>query len=374
MATQEEIEKLKQEIEQTKREIEQNKKGKGQPEKSVDLKEEKPKLVKKSFPKKEGIDYSKPSLEVKRFTKRYKGSKIPAVENVNFTVMPGEFHGFIGANGAGKTTTIKSLIGAYAKFEGSVEMFGHKHSTLEAKKHIGYIPESAKFPKGMTTLSYITYMSYLSGMSMRDSKKYAKEKLIELGLEKVMKRSPNTFSSGQKKKVLLAQALVHNPDIIIMDEPAANLDPKARFEFFQDLKELQQQGKSIFISSHILAELDKFVDSLTIVDGGKIVFTGSMKNATENPELEYFIKGETEKDNKIIIAVAEKLEIKYKPEDEGFIFFMIERKNIIKVMEYFAKAKIAIDTFKNRKMSLEEVYKKYVVLGSRETGVGKVGK
>ncbi len=96
------------------------------------------------------------------------------------------------------------------------------------------------------------------------------------------------------------------------------------------------------------------------------------EDATENPKLEYFIKGELEKDNRIIIAVAEKLEIKYKKEDEGFIFYMVERKNIIKVMEYFAKAKIAIDTFRNRKMSLEEVYKKYVLLGSRETGTGKV--
>ncbi len=360
MASKEELEKIKKDL------------GLSQEEKVSSKATKKTKTPK--VEKNPNIDYSKPSLEVESFTKRYKGSKIPAVENVTFNVMPGEFHGFIGANGAGKTTTIKSLIGAYAKFEGSVKMFGHKHSSLEAKRHIGYIPEAAKFPKGMTTLSYITYMSYLSGMPMSKAKKYAKEKLIELGLEKVMKRSPNTFSSGQKKKVLLAQALVHNPEIIIMDEPAANLDPKARFEFFQDLKELQHQGKSIFISSHILAELDKFVDSLTIVDGGKIVFTGSMKDATENPELEYFIKGESEKDNRIIVAVADKLEIKYKQEDGGFIFYMVERKNIIKVMEYFAKAKIAIDTFKNRKMSLEEVYKKYVLLGSRETGTGKVDK
>ncbi len=320
------------------------------------------------------IDYSKPSLEVEGFTKRYKGSRIPAVENIGFKVMPGEFHGFIGANGAGKTTTIKSLIGAYAKFDGSVKMFGHKHSTLEAKRHIGYIPEAAKFPKGMSTLSYITFMSYLSGMKMSDAKKYAKEKLVELGLEKVMRRSPNTFSSGQKKKVLLAQALVHNPDIIIMDEPAANLDPKARFEFFQDLKTLQKQGKSIFISSHILAELDKFVDSLTIVDGGKIVFTGSMKQATENPKLEYFIKGSTEADNKLIVAVAKKLKIKTIEDDNGYIFIMNKRDNVIIVMEHFAKTGVVVDTFKNRKMSLEEVYKKYVLLGSRETGTGKAEK
>ncbi len=315
-----------------------------------------------------------PSLEVKNFTKRYRGSKVPAVEDINFKVMPGEFHGFIGANGAGKTTTIKSLIGAYATFGGSVEMFGHKHSTIEAKKRIGYIPEAAKFPKGMSTLSYITFMSYLSGMSMPKAKKYAKEKLLELGLEKVMKRSPNTFSSGQKKKVLLAQALVHNPDVIIMDEPAANLDPKARFEFFQELKSLQKKGKAIFISSHILAELDKFVDSVTIVDGGKIVFSGSMKNATENPDLEYLIKPENSKDENAIIEIAEKLKIKHKKENEGIVLWLKERNNIVKTMELIAKEKIEIDTFKNRKMTLEEVYEKYVQLGSRETGTGKVGK
>ncbi|CAM9119765.1 ABC transporter ATP-binding protein [Mycoplasma marinum] len=314
-----------------------------------------------------------PSMVVEKFTKRYKGSKIPAVENASFKVMPGEFHGFIGANGAGKTTTIKSLIGAYAKFEGSVKMFGHKHSTAEAKKHIGYIPETAKFPKGMSTFKYIAYMSYLSGMSMSKAKKYALSKLEELGMKKVMWRSPNTFSSGQKKKVLLAQALVHDPDIIIMDEPAANLDPKARFEFFEDLKKLQKQGKSIFISSHILAELDKFVDSVTIVDGGTIVFSGSIAEATSNFDLEYLINLDNLDEHNKVIQILKEQKIEYRVERKGIIGKFLNNENIFKFMKNLVDAKIIPETFKNKKMNLEEVYKKYVVLGSRETGTGKAG-
>ncbi len=219
-----------------------------------------------------------PALEVKGFTKKYKGAKKAAVSDVDFNVYPGEFHGFIGANGSGKTTTIKSLIGAYAKFQGKINIFGLDHLSEEAKSKVGYIPEAAKFPKGYSTYKYIVYMSYLSGLSMKESKAFAEQVLKDTGLEKLKNRNPNTFSSGQKKKVLLAQALVHNPEIIIMDEPAANLDPKARIDFFDTLKKLQEKGVAILISSHILTELDKYVNALTIIDGGKVVFTGKLED------------------------------------------------------------------------------------------------
>ncbi len=315
-----------------------------------------------------------PFLEVSGFNKKYKKAKVPAVSDVTFKVMPGEFHGFIGANGAGKTTTIKSLVGAYAKFGGEVNMFGHKHSSIEAKRRIGYIPESAQFPKGMSTIAYLKYMCYLSGMKMKDAKKFSEEKLKSLGLEKVMKRSPNTFSSGQKKKILLAQALVHDPDIIIMDEPAANLDPKARFDFFDELRKLQKKGKSIFISSHILAELDKFVDSVTIIDGGKIVFSGSIEKATENPDLEYEIILEEDQDFATVSKILSQMKLKSVKTKQGFVIKMIKRENIFLLMKTLATKKVFINTLKNKKMTLEEVYGKYAVLGSMETGTGKVDK
>ncbi len=302
-----------------------------------------------------------PALEVKDFTKKYKGAKRAAVKNANFNVLPGEFHGFIGANGSGKTTTIKSLIGAYAKFEGKINIFGLDHLSEEAKAKVGYIPETAKFPKGYSTYKYILYMSYLSGLSMKESKDFANKVLKDSGLEKLKNRNPNTFSSGQKKKVLLAQALVHNPDIIIMDEPAANLDPKARIDFFDTLKGLKEKGVAIFISSHILTELDKYVDALTIIDGGKVVFTGKLEDAIGDSNQEYTIEASNNND---LIKFLKTNKYEFLKLSNSCIVKLTTAKEVQQIMALLATSKLDIKSFRSNENSLEEVYKKYVSLGS----------
>ncbi|TCG11561.1 ABC transporter ATP-binding protein [Mycoplasma todarodis] len=312
-----------------------------------------------------------PALEVKKFTKKYKGAKKAAVSGASFNVYPGEFHGFIGANGSGKTTTIKSLIGAYAKFQGDIKIFGLDHLSEEAKSKVGYIPEAAKFPKGYSTYKYIVYMSYLSGLSMRESKDFANNVLKEIGLEKLKNRNPNTFSSGQKKKVLLAQALVHNPEIIIMDEPAANLDPKARIDFFDTLKKLQEKGVAILISSHILTELDKYVNSLTIIDGGKVVFTGKLEEAIGDSDLEYMIQTT---DNNALIKFLKKHKFNYSKTTNGCIVKLNKKIEAKQLMSLLASSRLVVNTFKNNQNTLEEVYKKYVSLGSVDDEVQEPSK
>ncbi len=213
-------------------------------------------------------------LEVINLTKKYPRSDRPAIDKLNFKIAEGEFHLFIGANGAGKTTTIKALVGAYKKWEGQIKVYGHDISKFEAKRHIGYIPEHAVFPKEFTTKDYLVAMGVLSGLSRKDALKYCIEKLEELNMQDMINKKPYRFSSGQKKKILLAQALIIEPSLLIMDEPAANLDPLARHELFELLVKLKKEGKSIFIASHILAEVEEYTDSVTILDGGKIVYTG----------------------------------------------------------------------------------------------------
>lgn len=234
----------------------------------------------KEIKKKEFDKTLKPSVIIKNLTKQYKGRKKPAVNDISFQIFPGQFHAFIGANGAGKTTTIKSIISAYSdkKYKGEIKILGHKNDSALAKKHIGYIPEKAIFPKKINTFNYLKFMSLLSGYSYHESKKIATSILKKLDIESLAKKRPNDFSSGQKKKILLAQALINNPDILIMDEPAANLDPLARHELFEMLLSLQKEGKSIFISSHILDEIGKYATYATILDGGKIVFDGPLDN------------------------------------------------------------------------------------------------
>ena len=134
----------------------------------------------------------------------------------------------------------------------------------------------------------------LSGLKEKEASELVTKQLKDLKMWNLRQRSPNTFSSGQKKKILLAQSLVHDPDIIIMDEPVANLDPKARIEFFDTLLELRKQGKAIFVSSHVLAELDIYADSLTILDGGKIIYSGKKQELLEKYNVnEYLIRVRT---------------------------------------------------------------------------------
>ncbi len=223
-----------------------------------------------------------PIVTIQGFTKKYKGRPNPAVDNVSFDIYPGDFHAFIGANGAGKTTTIKAIIGAYSKnkFTGKITIGGNDNQTVAAKRLVGYIPENANFPKKMNTKNYLISMAMLAGFSSSAAKKKCKEILENLKMTQFEKKRPATFSSGQKKKILLAQALLNDPQILVMDEPAANLDPLAREDLFETLLTLQKQGKAIFISSHILDEIDKYATCATILDGGKIVFNGKLDNTT----------------------------------------------------------------------------------------------
>ncbi|WKX02232.1 ABC transporter ATP-binding protein [Candidatus Mycoplasma mahonii] len=309
------------------------------------------------------------AIDVKGFSKMYRGNNNYAVRNASFQVKKGEFHGFIGANGAGKTTTIKSLIGAYANFSGKITIFGQKHTSLSAKKRMGYIPEMATFPKTLNTLQYITQMAHLAGISLKESKKYAIDALSDIGLSAIMRRKPSTFSSGQKKKVLLAQALVNKPDVIIMDEPAANLDPQARSEFFHTLKALQKREVAIFISSHILSELDQFIDSVTIIDGGSIVYSGTKANLTQGDNLSFVVVPESPKDNIKLEKIAKllKLETKTVTNGEGII---IDVKNDIQqwtIMKNIIKEKIKLKKFASNVMTLQESYDFYVKKGSVDT-------
>lgn len=240
-------------------------------------------------------------ISVENLTKHYSKRKKPAVDNISFNIREGEFHAFIGANGAGKTTTIKAIVGAYSRYEGKILIDGLKNDTVKAKRRIGYVPESAIFPKEFTTRDYLESMSIMSGLSSADAKKFTTEKLKELNMIELQHKKPVSFSSGQKKKILLAQAMVHNPDILIMDEPAANLDPLARSELFGILEKYRNEGKSIFISSHILSEVDKYADTATILDGGKIAFHAKLDGNENLEELysKYVILGSVDTESEV---------------------------------------------------------------------------
>ncbi|MDP4040267.1 ABC transporter ATP-binding protein [Mycoplasma mycoides] len=213
-------------------------------------------------------------LKINHLTKIFTDTN-RGVNDINMSVKSGSFHAFIGENGAGKTTTIKTIIGAFSKYEGEVLINNINIKKAQAKSYIGYVPEVAIFPKELTTIQYLTYLGFLSKLDKKEVEHKIKEFLEMFNISNLINEKPYNFSSGQKKKILLIQALLHNPKLLILDEPAANLDPTARYELFSFLKKInEKENISILISSHNLSEIDKYVDSLTLIHKGKILYSG----------------------------------------------------------------------------------------------------
>ncbi|MCV3733733.1 ABC transporter ATP-binding protein [Mycoplasma enhydrae] len=270
-------------------------------------------------------------IQITNFSKKFK--KFEAIKDISFNIERGSIHGFIGPNGSGKTTTIKSIIGAYRSKPGQIKILNWKPGSEKANRLIGYIPEKASFPKHLNTIEYLTTMATFSGIKLKEAKIKALEILKSIGLEEHKKRNPNDFSSGMKKKILLAQALIINPTILILDEPAANLDPVARKELFDNLVELRKQGKSIFISSHILSELERIIDSATFIHNGKILFSGRIDDVSKNKN-HLYIKTSNNRKTKSLIKTELNIEVEGDLKSELIIKNVNEevKKNIIKLI------------------------------------------
>ncbi len=197
--------------------------------------------------------------------------KLVAVDSLDLNIEKGSIHGFIGPNGAGKTTTIKMLTGAISLTKGKARIFGRKAGTTAAKALIGYCPERPSF-YDMGALDFLIYNAEICGLSFKEAKLKAEELLKWMGLEKFRDKKANQFSAGMKQKLGLIQALIHNPEILILDEPTANLDPMGRFDVLERIRLLaRKQNKTVLISSHILGELEKIVDHVTIINKGKTI-------------------------------------------------------------------------------------------------------
>ena len=308
------------------------------------------------------------SIEFKNFTKKYKGRSEPAVKDLTFSVEKGSFHGLIGANGSGKTTTIKSLIRAFVNYEGEILIGGISNSKREARDMVGYIPENASFPSGLSAKSYLFHMARLSGVPMKEAKESASKMLKKFGMEKMAKKNPSSFSSGQKKKLLLAQALIHNPKVLVMDEPAANLDPIARKDFFDTLLNLNNDGITIFITSHILAELDNYIKSATILDNGAVAFSGKLNDMkkTSNMILEFSTK---EQADQIVESFKTQFNISRKGKETLVISLNQKDGSILSeqdVISPIVKKTIPNSYFVER-ISLQDIYSKFAVVGSVDT-------
>ncbi|QZX49459.1 ABC transporter ATP-binding protein [Mycoplasma sp. E35C] len=308
-------------------------------------------------------------LEVFDLTKQFKKKQPPVINKLNFTVKKNQYHVFIGANGAGKTTTIKTIIGAFKKTSGKILIKGIDSEIPQSRKCIGYVPEISRFPNTLTTLEYLTWMGRLSGLNKNQAKELIIKKLNEFNMIKLADANPNKFSSGQKKKIILIQALLTNPELLILDEPTANLDPKARIEFLNFIKELQIKDKtSIFISSHVLTEVDQYANSITILDGGKVVFSGELDEINKNGlnDKKYVLKVKDISAAKKIFNQA-KINWIFNEKNEEFYLYLENEIIANDLLHDLVLEKNTIYHFAKHIFSINEIYEHYIKVGSVQT-------
>jgi ABC-2 type transport system ATP-binding protein len=209
-----------------------------------------------------------------------------AVDGVSFTVERGEVLGFLGPNGAGKSTTMRMITGFYPPTSGSVSVGGHDvvESPLEAKRLIGYLPENAASYPDMTVHGFLNFTAELRGLD-GDARKKAVGRVVDLCfLSSVLHQSIDTLSKGYKHRTCLAQALIHDPDVLIMDEPTDGLDPNQKHEVRNLIRELGRT-KAVVFSTHILEEVDAACTRAIIIDRGRIVANGTPEELRAMSEL-----------------------------------------------------------------------------------------
>ncbi|MER3524154.1 MAG: ABC transporter [Ignavibacteria bacterium] len=214
------------------------------------------------------------SITVRNLTKRYGDQK--AVDNISFDVKTGEILGFLGPNGAGKTTTMKIITCYMPPNAGTVEVDGlniEQHS-LEVRRRIGYLPENNPLYHEMNVLEYLEYAAQLHGMNAKHIPARIKEMVLVCGLESVRHKDIGELSKGFRQRVGLAQAMIHDPDVLILDEPTSGLDPNQIVEIRHLIKQLGR-AKTVILSTHILPEVQATCDRVLIINEGKIVADGT---------------------------------------------------------------------------------------------------
>lgn len=207
-------------------------------------------------------------------------AKTEILHGVSFEVKKGEVFGFIGPNGAGKTTTLKTILGIIEPTSGSIEIFGKSPKDKEVQKRVGFMPENTYLYKYLTGDEFLDFSASFYKLDKNTLSERKNWILAKVGLEKARNKKLSTYSKGMLQRIGIAQAILHDPELIFLDEPMSGLDPIGRKLIKDLLIELKNDGKTLFLNSHILPDVEVICDRFAIIAGGHILATDEMKNLT----------------------------------------------------------------------------------------------
>ena len=226
-------------------------------------------------------------LEIRNFSKSYGGDR-KAADNVSLHVMSGDIYGFIGHNGAGKSTTIRAVVGVLDFDEGEILIDGHSVKTepMACKKITAYIPDNPDLYENLTGIQYLNFVADVFGISAKEREERISKYAGLFEITDALGDLISSYSHGMKQKVAIISALIHQPRLLVLDEPFVGLDQKAAFTLKEIMHEMCEQGTAIFFSTHVLDVAEKLCNKVAIIKHGRIIAAGTMEELTEGHSLE----------------------------------------------------------------------------------------
>lgn len=309
------------------------------------------------------------AIEISNLTKDYetgflKKKRVRALDDLTLKVRPGQIFGFLGGNGAGKTTTIKTLMRLQFPTSGSAKILGHDIADVRMHRRIGYCPENPYFYDYLTPFELMDYFGRLFGSDAATRSKTTRELLDAVGLaEKDRKKQLRKFSKGMLQRVGLAQSLINDPEIVFLDEPMSGLDPVGRREIRHLIASLRDRGKTVFMSTHILSDIEALCDEVAILRDGKLAATGDLNELltadAQSRVLEISVQGVN------LEAIREKIEFiagaTLHPKPNGGSIQILDESDIEAVLEITRAAGGRLTSIQPLKQSLEELFIKETV-------------
>lgn len=221
---------------------------------------------------------------VKDFSVGLRGLRLRAVDQLDLTVRAGEVYGLLGPNGSGKSTTIKIILGLVEPGAGDCRVFGVPSGSVEARRHVGYLPESPYFYRHLSGRELVRFYGRMCGLGGAVLEARIADLLATVGLGEAGDRRVGTYSKGMLQRIGLAQALVHDPRLLILDEPTAGVDPVGSAAITELILGLKARGKTVLITSHLLGQIEDICDRVAILDRGRLILEGSMADVVGRPD------------------------------------------------------------------------------------------